>query len=86
MFVFISIWFLLLAEAASIHLLQHFHVEDRVCLEAKVAKIWLKFEAAQATCRDDDDYDDDDDDDHISSQLIHAQHGNNCFAEWSHLC
>ena len=43
---------------------QHFHVEDRVCLEAKVAKIWLKFEAAQATCRDDDD-----DDDHISSSI-----------------
>ena len=62
------------------NLLQHFHVEDRRALmEGILAKILLKFGAAQATCRDDDD--------HTASQLFQAQNEKkSCFAESTHLC
>ena len=52
------------------NLLQHFRAEDRGRLmEAMVAKILLKFGAAQATCRADDD--------DITSHLFQAQHEKN---------
>ena len=62
------------------NLLENFYVEDRgPLMGAMVAKILLKFGAAQATCRDeeeddDDDDGDDDDDDDITSQLFQGQH------------
>ena len=52
------------------NLLEHFRVEDRgPVMEAMVAKILLKFGAAQATCRDDDD--------DITSHLFQTQHEKN---------